>query len=158
MRIPLFTRGTPEARAGGTAIRRKGERGMRYEQASLLDLLTLTPEKEDLQESEHSRVIRRTDGVYEIHGLVYSLELIDGWVEVKNLWAMRPPKIVAVIAERAWVRPDTIEVVHKNRYNKAWGFGPKIQISKREYEIAVFDFVNYEDVKNKPSLGQKAEN
>lgn len=117
---------------------------MRFEQLSLFDLLT-SSKKEDLQEFKPS-IVSKGEGVYEIHGLIYSVERVEGWIEAINLWAMRPPKDVAVIAERAWVRPDTIEVVYRSRrYNKAWAFGPKTRVSKHKYEVAVFDFCNYED-------------
>ena len=91
-----------------------------------------------------------------IHGLIYSLEPVEGWIEVKGLYVYRPPA-QKVVADRAWVDPDTIRVAyiqeHKELSEKvgrritpiAWGFGPDVKIDRHKNETSGFDFVNPDD-------------
>lgn len=91
-----------------------------------------------------------------IHGLIYRLEPIEGWVEVKILCIYRPPD-KNIVADRAWVDPNTIDTAYLQDYKHlgredghkpppiAWGFGPKTNIGKYKYERASFVFVNPHD-------------
>jgi len=90
-----------------------------------------------------------------IHGLIYCLEPVEGWVEVKYLRI--DPGAKKNIADRAWVDPDTIRIAciqeHKELSEKighkitptAWGFGPRANIDRHNYEMAGFIFVNPDD-------------
>ena len=86
-----------------------------------------------------------------IHGLIYSLEPVLDWIEVKRLCLYIPPK-KSIVAALAWVDPNTISCAIIQEYKKskinmipiAWGFGPDVE-NNRNRQMASFDFVNYED-------------
>lgn len=84
-----------------------------------------------------------------IHGLVYSLEPVDGWLAVKRLAIFRPP-VKHLIADLAWVHSDTVRWACRQDYDGkwspiAWGFGPEIKITRHQQEMASFFFVDPAD-------------
>ena len=91
-----------------------------------------------------------------IHRLIYGLARVEGRIEVKCLYTYRSPG-QKVIADRAWVDPDTIRVAYIQEYKEltkkvgykitpiAWGFGPDVKINRHEYETSGYDFVKPDD-------------
>lgn len=92
-----------------------------------------------------------------VHGLIYSTEPVEGWLEAKWLDIYRPPHKKR-IADRAWIRPDTIASVCIQEYAEinekfkkegrgvippiAWGFGPSMVCNRRDREMGRFDFAD----------------
>lgn len=90
-----------------------------------------------------------------IHGLIYSLDPVDRWIQVKDLTLYIPPNH-SHIADTAWVDPVTVDNIYcqEYKYGKlkklklkpiAWGFGPIYVNKHRKDEMGSFDFINYED-------------
>lgn len=117
---------------------------MTTEQLSLFDLFETEESK-----ARHTEPVRHDEHM-SIHGLVYELEPVKGWVEVRRLCIYRPPHHKKV-ADKAWVYPDSISCViiqnYKlgNRTPLAWGFGPRVLITKRDDELGSFDLADHED-------------
>ena len=114
-------------------------------QLTLFDLTPREPEKTKPTVAEPVR-----EGAHmSIHGLVYSLEPVDGWLAVKWLDICQPPERLW-IADLAWVHPDTVRYAYRQDYGGkwepiAWGFGPEIQITRHQQEMASFFFVDPAD-------------
>lgn len=86
-----------------------------------------------------------------IHGLIYSLEPVEGWLEVTLLMVYRPPD-KRIVADRAWVDPDTVGWALLKEYPKfkfagpmAWGFGPVVKVARHQNEMGSFDFADPAD-------------
>lgn len=128
------------------------------EQLSIFDTLKKPTKKNVLPETN---ITPEDQGEYKILlGVRYSLTEVEDWVPVYHLCVYRPPHKHSVLPYRqiVWIDPKTINSIHYSKSDikwdpgTAWGFGPRHDIDRYNYDMIAFTFEDagdYDWVKDK---------
>lgn len=112
----------------------------------------------DLEKESHKNMIEYSepskDGIHlSCLGLRYNTYPIIGWFEVKDLVLKNNSQRVVVLENRAFVDPNTIREIYIQRWSGfegrmtpiSWGFGPRRNLYRSDYETVGFVLVNPDD-------------